>query len=214
MRGIYAFGSLVRGEIDRLSDIDLLAITVDHEDSRFSRETFSVYLDSRIQELWIEGNPFAWHLYHQAQPVYLPNNVNYLKSLGEPSPYKNAVRDIERFSEIYSEALDSLYAKSHPSPTFELSTVFLAIRNAATAFSLRPGGAPTFSRNAARCLGENSVCISDCAFEVLQRARVLSTRGYGTSLARSEADAIKAEMEAVGPWMSKLIKLARMETNE
>jgi predicted nucleotidyltransferase len=58
---IYAFGSLCRGEVSRNSDVDLLAL-VDGFDERFNPEIYSIYSYRRIEELWREGNPFAWHL--------------------------------------------------------------------------------------------------------------------------------------------------------
>lgn len=75
---IYAFGSISRGDIQADSDVDLLAI-VDGFDSRFSSDTYSIYSYSRLRDLWLEGNPFAWHLSLESKLVFSSNNV--IKSL-------------------------------------------------------------------------------------------------------------------------------------
>ena len=58
---VYAFGSICRGEIDYGSDVDLLAI-VERFVPELDPSKFSIYSYSRIEQLWDEGNPFAWHL--------------------------------------------------------------------------------------------------------------------------------------------------------
>ncbi|HFK5599129.1 TPA: nucleotidyltransferase domain-containing protein, partial [Elizabethkingia anophelis] len=60
---IYAFGSVVRGDIDKFSDIDLLILKdINEELPEINKEQFSIYTYQRISELWKEGNPFSWHL--------------------------------------------------------------------------------------------------------------------------------------------------------
>ena len=54
MKHIYIFGSVIRGEIDQYSDIDLLLIT-DESISNIDTNKYSVYTPNRIKELYIEG---------------------------------------------------------------------------------------------------------------------------------------------------------------
>ncbi|HHE9539890.1 TPA: nucleotidyltransferase domain-containing protein [Haemophilus influenzae] len=58
---IYVFGSLCRGELDNKSDIDILIISDEKFGSEYNK--YSVYSYEKIRELWLDGNPFAWHLY-------------------------------------------------------------------------------------------------------------------------------------------------------
>ena len=57
---LYAFGSLCRGEIDELSDVDLLAcVDTQEQAGKIDPSRFSVYTRDRLRALWLEGNPFA-----------------------------------------------------------------------------------------------------------------------------------------------------------
>ncbi len=126
---IYAFGSVCRGDVRVGSDVDLLAL-VDGYDPRFDPDTFSVYSYDRARELWREGNPFAWHLFLESTLVFASDDGDFLASLGSPGEYRNCVRDCEKFHDVFCEAYDSIRAGSH-SNVFELSTLFLSIRNIA-----------------------------------------------------------------------------------
>lgn len=87
---IYAFGSVVRGDIDKFSDIDLLILKdINEELPEINKEQFSIYTYQRISELWKEGNPFSWHLYIESKCIYTNNKSSFLKSLGSPSTYNN-----------------------------------------------------------------------------------------------------------------------------
>src|SRR6266480_3004408 len=100
---IYAFGSLCRGEISLGSDVDLLAITEGH-DPRFDPEMFSIYSYRRIDELWQQGNPFAWHLSFEGRLVFAENNDDVLKVRGRPRPYRDCVRDCGKFQALFADA--------------------------------------------------------------------------------------------------------------
>ena len=93
---IYAFGSICRGDISLGSDVDLLAI-VDSYSPDIDPDTFSIYSYKRIQEIWREGNPFAWHLFLESMLIFASDKFDYLTQLGSPSKYKNCVRDCEKF---------------------------------------------------------------------------------------------------------------------
>lgn len=206
---IYAFGSLCRGDIDINSDIDLLAVVDGHE-SRVSPDVFSIYSYRRISDIWNEGNPFAWHLARESRLVFTPDESDYLRSLGSPNRYKNCASDCEKFYGLFQQAQRAIETSSD-SVVFELSTVFLSIRNIATCFSLGAGVQPDFSRQSAFKLGPNNAPLSDCVYSLLVRARVLSTRGCGTKLTSEEVAFVARELPQINDWMVRVVKEAKKQ---
>ncbi|QXO64175.1 nucleotidyltransferase domain-containing protein [Morganella morganii] len=202
---IYAFGSICRGEIDSFSDIDMLAI-VSSRDERFNPRDYSIYSYERISELWKEGNPFAWHLFLESKIIYSPDNIDYLRSLGKPSNYNSVLADCEKFLEIFISARRSIET-SDLTEIFDLSSVFLSIRNFATCFSLGCDVRPDFSRNSARNLGIHSIPICDLTYQLLERARVLCTRGTGEILNADDIKKVKTQLGLIESWMRGIIKL-------
>lgn len=201
---VYAFGSVCRGEIDSSSDIDMLAI-VNGRDDRFNPNDYSIYSYTRISELWKQGNPFAWHLYLESKLVYSSDNIDFLRDIGKPNPYKNGYSDCMKFYEIFLSAKKSI-EESNLTEIFDLSSVFLGIRNFATCYSLHSGLKPNFSRNAARNLGNVNVPIDESIYENLERARVLCTRGLGELLTPNEIFSAKMALGEIESWMSKIIR--------
>lgn len=200
---IYAFGSICRGEVDFGSDVDLLAI-VEGNNNQFNPAEYSIYSYSRIQELWQEGSPFAWHLALESKLIHSSDGKNFLKNLGKPSAYRNGFDDCKKFYSIYSTAYNSLKQSNH-SAIFDMSTIFLSIRNFATCYSLAFCEKPDFSRNSARKLGSNSIIISDIAYSILEKSRLLCTRGVGDILRRSEIDHVKYEIDKIENWMLAIL---------
>ncbi|MDR3566383.1 MAG: nucleotidyltransferase domain-containing protein [Negativicutes bacterium] len=204
---IYAFGSICRGEISVCSDIDLLAIVEGH-DSRFDADVYSIYSYNRVREIWKEGNPFAWHLYLESKLVFASDRSNFLRSLGAPTPYRNYVVDCDKFSSLFHDAHTSL-KESAASKIFDLSTMFLGMRNIATCFSLGCLAQPDFSRHAALRLGTYSLNIPQEAYQVFERARILCTRGQGCNIELDEIDQALAQVDKVSQWMAKLNREAK-----
>lgn len=200
---IYAFGSVCRGEIDRSSDIDLIAI-VEGFDARFDPATFSIYSYKRIREIWESGNPFAWHLATESRLLFSSDQSDFFSELGEPSQYLSVRSDCEKFTRIFQDAAQAIEAGTD-SVVFELSTVFLAIRNFATCFALGTSIQKDFSRFSAKHLEASPVPISSMTFNILERARLLSTRGKGCSLQRLEIESVKAELDSINSWMNNLL---------
>ncbi|MBI4782427.1 MAG: nucleotidyltransferase domain-containing protein [Oscillatoriophycideae cyanobacterium NC_groundwater_1537_Pr4_S-0.65um_50_18] len=204
---IYAFGSVCRGDISLGSDVDLLAIVKGH-DTRIDPNIFSVYSYERIQALWKEGNPFAWHLSFEARLLFSSNRIDYLSTLGSPETYKNCLSDCQKFFSLFCEAQDSIITGSK-SIIFDLSIVFLSIRNMATCFSLGITRQPNFSRNSALHLGFDSIPSTLASYHILEKARILCTRGYGEKLTNDEIDTAIRELTEVSNWMSNLIEKAK-----
>jgi hypothetical protein len=201
---IYAFGSLCRGEVDKSSDIDMLAIVNGHDD-RFNPSDYSIYLYARILELWREGNPFAWHLYLESKLIYASDDNDYLRSICAPNGYRNGFSDCKKFYEIFLFAKKSI-ENSPYTEIFDLSSVFLGMRNFATCFSLHVGDKPDFSRNSAIHLGKDSVPLHEDIYETLERARVLCTRGAGELLTASEICEAKIALGDIDAWMSEVLE--------
>lgn len=204
-RHLYAFGSLCRGEIDERSDVDLLACVETQEQARqIDARRFSVYTQDRIQALWREGNPFAWHLHLESRLLFTSDGTDFLRGLGAPCPYPHAVEDCAKFMRLFQESLRSLRGTSD-STVFHLSCIFLATRNFATCYSFTRGK-PIFSRLSPLQIGR-PVPVSTDVFDVLVRARVLSTRGIGKVLVRSEVQAAVSACPAIHDWMQSLMPL-------
>lgn len=197
---LYAFGSVCRGEVDESSDIDLLAC-LSEPNAGIEPSRFSIYSHERIRELWLEGNPFAWHLHLESKLLYSSDGENFIDCLGEPSSYSKLIDDCEKFRSLFSESLSSLTKLSN-SPIFDISCMFLATRNFATCYSLG-SGVPIFSRYSPLMI-ENQLSISKEDFDVYVRARILSTRGYGRSLSNSEIEQVKKSAHSVVEWMREL----------
>lgn len=209
---IYAFGSVCRGEIDPSSDIDMLAI-VKGKDDRFNPSDYSIYSYSRINELWREGNPFAWHLFLESKLIYASDNSDHLRSLGEPEGYKSGLVDCNKFHEIFLSAVKSLH-ESNLTEIFDLSSVFLAVRNFATCYSLHIGMTPNFSRYSACNLGKNSISINKDIFHLLERARVLCTRGTGDVLEPDEINKARSVLGQIDSWMGDLLNIVKSDIYE
>jgi hypothetical protein len=197
----YAFGSVCRGEVDAGSDIDLLAC-VSHKNLELDSERFSIYTHDRVREIWHQGNPFAWHLHFESKLLFSSNGEDFIKILGEPSPYNEITKDCKKFYALFCESLAAI-KYSNNSTVFHLSCMFLAVRNFSTCFSFLKGK-PIFSRNSPLLL-DSPLCISVEEFSILSRSRILSTRGHGISLTEKEiSDAVACTPIILG-WMVRLL---------
>jgi hypothetical protein len=200
---IYAFGSVCRGDISPDSDIDLLAVVQGH-DSRFNPEDYSIYSYGRVMEIWEEGNPFAWHLALESRLLYSSDQSNFLASLGNPQPYGKVRQDCEKFYALFQEASAS-FASRNQTKIFDLSMVFLAIRNFATCFSLGFLDKPDFSRNSATRLGTYSLRLPNDVYKILERARILCTRAVGRTITDEECSIASTQFPQIEEWMSEIL---------
>lgn len=196
----YAFGSICRGEIDKSSDVDLLAC-VSEPNTKIEPSRFSIYSHERIKELWLEGNPFAWHLHLESKLLYSSDGNDFIYDLGKPEPYKNRVEDCEKFRFLFSKSHASLIGESN-SLTFDISCMFLAIRNFATCYSLG-SDIPIFSRYSPLMI-DNKIPITKEQYDIYVRARVLSTRGIGDPLSENDINSVLNSAFSIEDWMKKL----------
>lgn len=200
---LYAFGSICRGEVDPNSDVDLLAV-VDGFDERFDPNVYSIYSCQRIREIWSEGNPFAWHLATEAKLLFSSDGSDLLRSFGSPNSYRACRQDCDKFYQLFVDARAS-FVQNHATRVFDLSMVFLGIRNFATCFSLGCLQTPDFSRHSALRLGTRSLRIAAEPYSVFERARILCTRGQGEAITDDEADLAAHEFHVIEEWMENLL---------
>jgi len=203
MMHIYAFGSICRGEIDKGSDVDLLAC-VDGSAPHIDTEKYSVYQYGRLKALWDEGNPFAWHLHLESKLLFASDGADFLEGLGAPAAYTQGHEDCEKFRVLFERSYDAV-GQSSNSAIFHLSCIFLALRNFATCHSLTLGE-PIFSRQSPLRVSP-SLDIGSEAFSILTRARLLSTRGYGEPITSNEVNTAMEAVRIVPQWMRALRSL-------
>jgi hypothetical protein len=196
---IYAYGSICRGEITPESDIDLLVVDP-FPGLNFDPQSYSFYSRDRVAALWQEGNPFAWHLHLEARELYSSDGQNYIESLGVPHAYRNVGRDCKGLLELFEQARNSL-AEDSGTRVFDLSSIFLSMRNIATCYLLGVRGTPDFSRSSALHLGRESVPIPRSSYQILERARILCTRGYGPAITAAEVDTVIAQLGPLEEWI-------------
>ena len=204
---LYAFGSICRGEIYLDSDVDLLALVSGHDD-RLDPSKFSIYSYRKMSTMWLNGSPFAWHLSLESRLLYSTDNSNFIAGLGRPARYAKCVLDCQKFYTVFREALASL-DEGISTKVFDLSSLFLSIRNISTCFALGVLEQPLFTRHAALHLPrEFRLPLSEESYRILERARILCTRSTGQDIEDDEAKFVLTESEVINQWMKTLITKA------
>ena len=84
--------------------------------------------------------------------------------------------------------------------------IFLAIRNFASCYSLGVHGHPNFTRHSALSLGMRALDVPMEAYGMLERARILCTRGVGPSLTMEDIVVATSALDDVEGWMVDLMK--------
>ncbi len=197
---IYAFGSICRGEIDKGSDIDILACI--ETGSMFEPiPSISTYDYRSLKELWQRGNPFSWHLHCESQMVFSSDGSDFLKNLGRPAPYKGFLSDLKKFSDLFETSRLKIKT-TNENIIFNISCIYLATRNLAICYSLHIGK-PHFSRKASQNI-DIKLALPDEVHTYLMRARLLSSRGHGVILTKVEIDATIKGLDIVENWILKL----------
>ena len=87
---------------------------------------------------------------------------------------------------------------------FDISTIFLSIRNFATCYSLAYGKI-NFHRYSALNLGDKSIPISIEDYKTLESARLLATRGVGSFPTQSDSIRLIKCFDIIDSWMKSLL---------
>ncbi|WP_435139088.1 nucleotidyltransferase domain-containing protein [Formosa sp. A9] len=203
MKHIYVFGSIVRGEIDQYSDTDLLLIT-DEQIKNIDINKYSVYTSNRINELYKEGNPFAWHLYYESKLVYSSNDKDFLSELGKPAKYLNCKSDLLKFKKLFDDSKISI-KEDNFSTVFDLSMIFLAIRNFATCYTLGCYETPIFSRLTFEKLSDYPLKLDNEIKDILMMSRISSTRGVNYTLEDESLILLDLNLDKIESWFNEIL---------
>ena len=153
--------------------------------------------------MWEEGNPFAWHLHFEAKLIHTSDGHDFLKEIGTPKSYTKPAEDCIKFYKLYKNSLPGI--KKQTNIVFELSNIFLAIRNFATCYLLGKS-IFNFSRKSALQIDYYPLEISDESFNTLERARIICTRGKGNTITPKEINHVYEELHIIDNWMNKLLR--------
>ena len=202
MKNIYIFGSVIRGEIDQYSDIDLLLIS-DEPIENIDPNKYSIYSPERIKELYAEGNPFAWHLYYESKLVF-SSSQDFLLELGKPKLYANCKSDLLKFKKLFDDSVASINENDF-SIIFDLAMIFLAIRNFATCYTLGSYEKPIFSRLSFEKLYDYPLKLDEKIKDMLMMSRISSTRGIEYNIENKSLTLLKLNLGKIENWFNKIL---------
>jgi hypothetical protein len=200
---IYVFGSLVRGDVGKTSDIDILVVPFGRQHVHFPEE-WSIYSSDVLEEYYACGRLFAWHLFLESKCIHSHNGTPYLEKLGKPSAYLTALQDIDELEKLLMQSLAEI-SLGTKSLIYELGITYTAIRDIAMSASWALMKSPCFSRNVPFLL-PIPCPVSYFAYNGSMLARHSSMRGVDPA----EIDAIQISQELlrapVISWIQSLKK--------
>jgi len=221
----YLFGSAGRGQIDDLSDLDILAIVENNQGKvaevavtqlipgqyAHLKPSISWYGAARVIEMFRNGELFAWHLYQESVPLFDPSGL--LVKLGQPAVYKDSLQDMLSFRSIL-QGIPTQVQNSSVNAAYEAGLVYICMRNIAMAASWLLCEKPDFSRYSIFHLEGMRRCpISIEEFDITMHCRMASQRGYEPPV-EATALFIFDIYGRLDPWFDELEALVIRKTNE
>jgi len=170
---IYTFGSLVRGEIDAESDIDILCIC-DSTDRGKLPAYIQKYSKNDYLKIHTEGDLFSHHLYKESCLIHSSDGADFIQSIGRPGPYIDWNSDLLSFIEIARYSLDSINRESHS--VFSKGLLYMTLRDMAMIYSHVEMHVSDFSKYVPYNI-DIPLDISRSIYENLRLCRLSSTRG-------------------------------------
>lgn len=199
----YVFGSLVSGDFDSGSDTDVLVITKNKELD--CPNDWSVYSEDGIKKLYRTGSLFAWHLYETAIPVTEETKQNdYLRQIGRPSRYTNAIPEIVDLQLILRAAFSEL-KNNTKSNIYEVGLIAVALRDIGMAASFHILGKFKFDKLAPLSLGKSSLNIRPQLYRELLNCRRSTIRGKSINNIDAVVTAIVKQEPVIEIWIDKLM---------
>lgn len=223
--GVYIFGSVARNDYDSKSDLDLLAIVkngsgrveesevlayVPHE-LRALKGSISWYGESRIREMFHNGELFAWHISTESRPLF--ETTRLIANLGAPQPYLGSADDIRSFQKVL-RGIPQQVTENGYNAVYELGLVYVCLRNIAMAASWHLCAKPNFSRYSPFALGGLRPCpISRQNYETTMKCRMSGQRGLPPP-ACATPDLALDLFQKLDPWITGILGMVEEdETN-
>ncbi|MGD9841840.1 MAG: nucleotidyltransferase domain-containing protein [Steroidobacteraceae bacterium] len=179
---IYVFGSLSRGEVDANSDIDTLCICHPNELAS-TPNSMQTYTLDELKEIFINGDLFAHHLYHESKLIYSSDGTDVIRNLNSPSPYTNWVDDINSFINIAFYAIEENLLKGQT--VFRKGLLYMSLRDIAMIYSNVKMNVSNFSKYSPYQI-DISLNTNTEEYEALRLCRISSTRGTYNELIHKE----------------------------
>lgn len=213
----YLYGSSARGDKNRDSDLDVLAVCDDPKNadreqlstgafrlSPFRPIDLSVYGICRLREMYLKGNLFAWHLYRES--LFLEGDVDLLAELGKPAVYTGFREDATHLFSLLESVCEQIEIAPY-NLVYEAGIVYVCVRNIAMAASYFRKDGPNFSPYAPFDDGPGGFQfpLSRVEYDCLRTARLSGTRGC----AAPELDAARFRytVEKLLAWASNIIDI-------
>lgn len=149
---VWVFGSTARGDVDALSDVDILvAGPIDRatiEELAYPAEALSVvqYSWPELEHMAGYGSLFLQHVRSEGKPLRAEEPSRLRELMGPMSTYTRAESELLSFRLVLDDVELSLDADC--SPAFELSVIATTLRHACI-LGCYAIGRPTFGRNTA-----------------------------------------------------------------
>lgn len=219
----YVFGSVARGDQDRMSDTDVLLVYDKLLDSRLQADaraqvssamstqcTFAEYSRGHLTRMFKEGHLFAWHLHLEARPIPgWESQQDYLHSFPSPEPYTRGLVDAINFSDLLKTAQQSIILGSK-SPVYEAGIAYVALRNVGMSLSSSVLGLPCFNRFAPFDVSAHLRLSPPCSknfYRTLIAARHASQRGLPAPPIVIEK--LVEGIQSAYTWTQNIIEVAR-----
>lgn len=195
---VYVFGSLVRGEIDVDSDVDILAVVSEQSEKKNLPANFLKYTMSELIKSFEKGELFAHHLAHESQLIYSDDGRDIIELLGSPTPYSLALEHIIQFKEIGLSAIERI-RKNTSATVFNYGLIYMALRDVAMILSYIQGDRPSFSKNSPYHVSPQ-LTLPKAKYSLLRRCRAASTRGVEI-FALTDRLLIDDELSEIERWL-------------
>jgi hypothetical protein len=206
------FGSVARGQADKFSDHDIVAIVRDGggkqseelvlgwaAQSGIEEPSISWYGEEKMREFFHSGDLFAWHLFLESVPL---SGFDHIRSMfGEPAEFDDAITTIIELEEILIEVPKrvEIAPQTH---RFEMGVSYVCLRNIAMAASWNLCERPDFGRYSPYAIKAPVFPCPREDYEALAACRIAGQRGTELSIDR------KVDLEVlvvnVLPWIDEL----------
>lgn len=217
---IFLFGSAARGDPDEASDIDVMAVYGLEVHSgareRLKSELVRVYGDrislaeytwNRIDEMFLQGHLFAWHLFLESRHLPIIGSKVSAGSFAQPSPYLTGREDAMRFLALLQSTYSELNEGSPSSEVHEAGLTYLALRNIGMSLSYSHCNQPDFTRHSPFQLSQALDIPPPCSaliYDTLVKARHSSQRGRSAPAINLEE--LKATVKHCLAWAKTVLE--------